>query len=114
MLLCSLLACACWRLWLAVDSLQSNSESALLAIPFTVILPLVLALALMLQQSTLTREGLLMRVGAIVHLLLIIVLPRFALYLALGFPFVALSVEWFETQAPAAWRDRLGRALIRC
>ena len=110
------LACIllCWRLWWVIDGLHRSDETALLEFPFSVVLPFVLIVALCVQKPTNSREGVLMRVGAIVHLLLIIALPWFALYLALGFPFVALVVELFETQAPPAWRDRLGRVLIRC
>ena len=41
-----------------------------------------------------------MRVGTCVQLLVIVLLPRFALPVALGFPVVFLIVELFETRAP--------------
>ncbi len=107
-------ALACWRLWQVSVALQHEDETPMLAFPFTVILPFVLIMALGCQRPTSSREGILMRTGAIIHLLLIIAFPGFALYLALGFPFVALTVELFETRAPVQLRDGVARALIIC
>ncbi len=45
-----------------------------------------------------------MQVGTMIQLLLIIALPGFALYLALGFPVAFLVIELFETRSPAPFR----------
>jgi len=88
------------RLLTMLKSLEAGNEAFLLAFPLTVVFPVVLITVLLLMKPTVTREGLLMRFGSILHLILIIALPQFSLYLALGFPFVFLSVELFETRLP--------------
>ena len=46
-----------------------------------------------------------MQIGTMIQLLLIIALPGFALYLALGIPVVFLVIELFETRAPTIFRS---------
>lgn len=92
-----------------VSSLHAGKEAELLAFPFTVIFPAILIVLLLRMEPTKTREGLLMRIGTLIQLLLIISLPGFALHLALGFPFVFLAVEFFETRLP----KRLTTPLIK-
>ena len=96
-----------WRVVGVVSGLRDGDEHALLAFPLAVILPTVLAAILLLLPRAETREGLLMRVGTIVHLILMVALPQFALLLALGLPVVFLMVELIETRLPPALRDRL-------
>ena len=47
-----------------------------------------------------------------VQILLIIALPSFAIYLALGFPVVFLFVELFETKLPIAVKSAIKGRLI--
>lgn len=80
----------------AVRNLINGDETAFLAFPLTVILP-GLAFGFFAQQKNLSsQESVLMQVGVMIQLLLILALPGFALYLALGFPVVFLVVELFE------------------
>lgn len=55
-----------------------------------------------------------MQLGTMIQLLLIIALPQFALYLALGFPVVFSLVEFFETRFPAKLRFWVKRLVISC
>jgi len=96
-----------FRLVAMLNSLEAGSETLLLAFPLMVIFPVVLIIILLLMKPTQTREGLLMRFGSILHLILIIAFPQVALYLSLGFPFVFLCVELFETRLP----KRVSRSL---
>ncbi len=107
------LALIFWRAALTITSLNSGDEAALLAFPLTVIFPALLVAILLSMPPTKTREGLLMRVGTVLHLLLILSLPNFALYLALGFPFVFLTVEIFETRLPARLTAPLSRLVLK-
>lgn len=102
-------------LWRGIDMVSSTyagEETALLAFPFTVIFPTMLIVIFLTMKPTKTREGLLMRFGSLIHLLLIISLPSFALYLALGFPFVFLCVELFETRVPKQMANSLSKLVI--
>jgi hypothetical protein len=101
-----------YRIVMMVQALASGDPSPLLAFPFGAILPAVLLVILALMPPTRTREGLLMRVGAMIQLLLIILLPTIALYLALGFPVVFLVVEIFETRIPLRIREPLAHLVI--
>lgn len=101
-----------WRGIVMVSSAYAGDETTLLAFPFTVVFPEILIVILLCMKPTKTREGLLMRFGAVVHLLLIISLPSFSLYLALGFPFVFLSVELFETRLPKQVANPLSKLVI--
>lgn len=107
------MALAVWRGLDVAQSLANGDEHELLAYPLTVIFPAVLIAILLVMPPTESREGLLMRVGTIVQLLLIVALPAFALYLALGLPVVFLVVELFETRLPHALRDRLARLVVQ-
>lgn len=109
---CACMTLAIWRGLDVAHSLAIGDEHALLAYPLTVIFPAVLIAILLFMPSTASREGLLMRVGTIVQLLLIVALPAFALYLALGLPVVFLVVELFETRLPHGLRDRLARLVV--
>jgi len=101
-----------WRAFEAAADLSRGNETPLLAFPFTVIFPVILISLLLLTRPTKTREGLLMRFGTVVQLLLIICLPDFALYLALGFPFVFLSVELFENHVPKSLSKPLSKLVL--
>lgn len=101
------------RLIEAVQSL-SASKSAFLAFPLTALIPALAFLFLATQRNISSQEGVLMQLGTLVHLLLIIALPGFALYLALGFPFVFLVVELFETRFPDGSREWIKRRIISC
>lgn len=101
-----------WRIITMVSSVYAGDEAELLTFPFTVIFPAILIVFLLSMKPTKTREGLLMRFGTLIHLLLIISLPGFALYLALGFPFVFLSVELFETRLPKRVANPLSKLVI--
>lgn len=108
-------ACVFLTIWRAIDALDGlahGAEHALLAYPLTVVFPAVLIAVLLTFPPASSREGALMRVGTIIQLLLILALPRYALYLALGLPVVFLVVELFETRLPAPLRDRLARLVV--
>ncbi len=53
-----------------------------------------------------------MRLGTLVHLILIVALPSVALHLALGFPFVFLTVELFETRLPSSIKAPFSRWVL--
>lgn len=95
-----------------VFALLDGEEALLLAFPLAVIFPAILAATLLLLPPAASREGLLMRVGAIIQLVLIVMLPGLALYLALGFPVVFLVVELFETRLPSRLREPLRRLVL--
>ncbi len=101
-----------YRIVTMVLALRSGDPSLLLAFPFGAVLPAVTLIVLTVMPPTRTREGLLMRVGAMIQLLLIIMLPTIALYLALGFPVVFLVVEIFETRIPPRIREPLAHLVI--
>ncbi len=101
-----------WRGYDAIVSLSNGAESPVLAFPLTVIFPTLLIAILLLMKPTRTREGLLMRFGTAVQLILILCIPHFALYLALGFPFVFLMVELFETRLPQSIRAPLSKLVL--
>jgi len=107
------LAVFLWRGIIAAASLKMDNEAALLAFPLTVIFPTLLIVILLLMKPTQTKEGLLMRVGTLIHLLLILSLPKFALILALGFPFVFLTVEIYETRLPKRLTTPLSNLVLR-
>lgn len=100
------------RSFFVLEGLAIGDERNLLAFPLSVILPTLLISIMLLMPGAKTREGLLMRFGTIVQLLLIVGLPSFALYLALGFPFVFLVVELFETRFPEALRDQVSKLVL--
>lgn len=83
-----------------------------LAFPLTVILPALAFVYVGQLRNMVSEEGVLMQIGVMIQLILILSLPFFALYLALGFPVVFLVVELFETKAPRALRQSIKRRLL--
>ena len=101
-----------WRGIGAVADLVAGDETGFLAFPLAILTP-ALAFAFLATRRTMqSAEGVLMQLGAMIHLLLILAFPGFALYLALGFPVVFLVVELFETRAPAILRHPIKRMVI--
>lgn len=98
----------------AVRGLQTADETAFLAFPLAVMIPALAFLFLATRRGMSSQEGVLMQLGTMVQLLLIIALPRYALYLALGFPVVFLVVELFETRSPAKVRDWVKKQVVSC
>ena len=95
----------------AVMSL-SGDKTAFLAFPLTVLIPALTFLFLATRKGMSSAEGVLMQVGTMIQLLLIIALPGFALYLALGFPVVFLVIELFETRSPVTFRTWIKSRII--
>jgi hypothetical protein len=102
-----------WRAAMAVAKLMGGDATAFLAFPLSVMLPALAFGFLVTLRDLASDEGALMQLGAIIHLLLILALPGFALYLALGFPVVFLVVELFEVHMPKRLRDMLKRGVLR-
>ncbi|MDC0116106.1 hypothetical protein OAH97_01355 [Octadecabacter sp.] len=96
----------------AVVDLFKDDVTALLAFPLTVILPAVAFVYIGLMRDLVSQEGVLMQIGVLIQLILILALPGFALYLALGFPVVFLVVELFETKAPPRLRQVIKRRVL--
>ncbi|TAE83817.1 MAG: hypothetical protein EAY76_00585 [Alphaproteobacteria bacterium] len=96
----------------AMDSWQQGIDNPLLSYAFIVVFPASLAWLLLLMPPTYTKEGLLMRFGTILHLLLMLYIPSFALYLALGFPVVFLVVELYMMNMPQHIADPLERLVV--
>lgn len=90
----------------------SGDKTEFLAFPLTVLIPALAFLFLATRKGMLSAEGVLMQIGTMIQLLLIIALPGFALYLALGFPVVFLVIELFETRAPATYRTWIKSRVI--
>ncbi len=101
-----------WRGYLAIFGLMNGNQTAFLTFPLSVILPVMMFSFLATRRSMASQEGVLMQLGAMIQILLIIALPRFAIYLALGFPVVFLFVELFETRMPNATKTAIKRILI--
>lgn len=95
----------------AVASLGGD-KTAFLAFPLTVLVPALVFLFLATRKCMTSAEGVLMQLGTMTQLLLIITLPDFALYLALGFPVVFLVIELFETRAPEMFRTWIKSRVI--
>lgn len=108
---CALLAFAI-RAFDAVSDLLKGDVTAFLAFPLTVILPALAFAYIGLLKDMVSQEGVLMQIGVMIQLILILALPAFALYLALGFPVVFLVVELFETKAPPGLRQRIKKRLL--
>lgn len=89
-----------WRGYLAITDLVDGDQTQFLAFPLSVVLPAMVFAFLSTRRTAASQEGVLMQLGAMVQILLIIALPSFALYLALGVPIVFLVVELFETKMP--------------
>jgi len=115
--LCALLLAVCTaclvRLFLAILSWRNGHNELLEAYSFSVIFPAFLVLVLLFSGHTKTKEGLLMRFGTMVQLLLIISIPAFSLYLALGLPVVFLVVELFVQKTSREIYVPIERMLIR-
>ncbi len=101
------------RLFFAISSWRSGHNELLEVYSFAVIFPAVLILVLSFLGKTKTKEGLLMRFGTMVQLFLIISIPFFSLYLALGLPVVFLVVELFVQKTPRAIYTPIERMIIR-
>jgi hypothetical protein len=102
----------CIRLAGSIEAWLKGINGPLMSYVFCVIFPASLALLLLLMPATRTREGLLMRFGTILQLLLILYIPSFALYLALGLPVVFLAVELFVTRVPSYMSAPLERLVL--
>lgn len=97
----------------ALSQWQSGSKTAIESYSLCVALPAILIAILSCMKGTKTKEGLFMRVGLMTHLLLIILLPDFALHLALGFPVVFLIVELLTTKLPAKLYHSIEKTIIK-
>ena len=84
----------------AIADLINHDQTRFLAFPLTVILPASAFAFLAWRRNIASQEGVLMQLGAMIQILLIISVPKFALHLALGCPVVFLVVELFETKMP--------------
>ena len=100
------------HIYFAYISAQNGNPNSILTLPLAVILPALALFFLGSLQKMKSEEGVLMQVGTMLHILLILILPDFALYLALGFPVVFLVVELFETRVPERIRIAIKRRLI--
>ena len=98
----------------AISALGRSETTAFLAFPLAVLIPALALLFLATRRDMRSQEGALMQLGTMIQLLLIIALPRFALYLALGFPVVFLVVELFETRCPLPLRNWIKAQVLRC
>lgn len=101
-----------WRAYFAITDLVEGDQTAFLTFPLSVILPVMVFSFLATRRSMASQEGALMQLGAMMQILLIIALPSFALYLALGFPVVFLMVELFETRLPKSLKTFIKSRLI--
>lgn len=96
----------------ALRDLVRGDETLFLAYPLAVLTPALAFAFLATRRAIVSEEGVLMQLGAMIQLILILALPGFALYLALGFPVVFLVVELFETRCPANLRQPLKRMVV--
>lgn len=101
-----------WRGCFAITYLTNGDQTAFLAFPLSVVLPSMIFAFLATRRSMASQEGALMQLGAMMQILLIIALPSFALYLALGFPVVFLMVELFETRLPNSLKTAVKSRLM--
>lgn len=101
------------RLTSALHEWHEGSKTAIESYSFCVIFPATLIAVFAFMKGAKTKEGLLMRFGSMIQLLLIICLPPFSLYLALGFPVVFLVVELLVTRLPAKVARPLERIIIK-
>lgn len=101
------------RLIWAIHSWQNGVNAPLLSYAFCVVFPASLAVLLLLMPATRTKEGLLMRFGTVIQLLLILSIPPYALYLALGLPVVFLVIELFVTRIPNPISAPLERLILK-
>lgn len=101
------------RIFSALNEWEGGSNTAIESYSFCVVFPAILIAVLALMKGTRTKEGLFMRLGTMVQLFLIICLPPFALYLALGFPVVFLVVEMLVTRLPKNVFRQLERIIVQ-
>lgn len=101
------------RLFFAISSWMDGRNELLEAYSFCVIFPAVLIFALSFLGKTKTKEGLFMRFGTMLQLFLVISIPVFSLYLALGLPVVFLVVELFVQKTPRVIYLPIERMIIR-
>ncbi len=111
-MICVAASLVVFRIYSAIVDLAKGDQTAVLAVPLTVILPGLAFAFLTTRRGMASREGALMQMGALIQLLLIVALPGFALYLALGFPIVFLFVELFETKMPVTVKTSITRRLL--
>jgi predicted permease len=107
-----ILIAATLRLLQAVSLWQTGINDGLEAYSFSVFFPCLIFSALAISKHAKTKEGLLMRLGCMIQLILIISIPSFSLYLALGFPVVFLVIELFETKVPKTICEPIERLII--
>jgi len=101
-----------YRLFVALQKWQAGYNTDIESFSFCVIFPVVLILVMVFMPPTKSQEGILMRLGKMIQLFLIIALPKFALYLALGLPVVFLVVEVFVTKLPQKISNPIQRIFI--
>jgi len=101
------------RLLHALVKWNEGSNAEIEVFTFTVIFPAVLIFSLVEMKTAQTKEGVLMRFGTLVQLLLIICIPPFSLYLALGMPVVFLVVELFVTRIPNNISSSIERFILK-
>ncbi len=102
------------RVFEVAKGLQNSEETAFLAFPLSVMIPALAYLFLATRRGMFSQEGVLMQLGTMIQLMLIIALPKFALFLALGIPVVFLVVEIFETRFPIKIRLWVKKQIISC
>jgi ABC-type amino acid transport system permease subunit len=101
-----------FRGYLVVVDLVDGDQTAFLAFPLSVVLPIIVFSFLATRRDMSSQEGALMQLGAMIQILLIVALPQFAIYLALGFPIVFLLVELFETRGPTRLKSEVKSRLL--
>ncbi len=109
---CAALVAILGRAYSAIHQLSAGDETAFLAFPLSVILPSLAFAYVLTLRDMVSEEGALMQLGVLIQLVLILALPSFALYLALGFPVVFLVVELFETKCPPRLRSALKARIL--
>ncbi|MES2984321.1 MAG: hypothetical protein V4735_03940 [Pseudomonadota bacterium] len=100
------------RLVSALNAWQLGQNTEIQSYAFCVVFPASLLLLFAFMGTARTKEGMLMRFGSMLQLLLILCLPSFALYLALGFPVVFFAVEIFCTRIPRKLAQPIERAIL--
>ncbi len=106
------LVAACFRLMSAITQWQAGENTEIQSDAFCVVFPVSLLAVLTFMGKTRTKEGMLMRFGSMLQVLLILWLPDFALYLALGFPVVFFAVEIFCTRIPRKLAHPIERVIL--
>ena len=101
------------RLFYAIAEWRAGQDTSVESYSFCVVFPATLIATLGCMRGTRTKEGLLMRLGTMIQLFLIICIPSFSLYLALGMPVVFLVVEVFVTRLPGSVTRPLEKVFIQ-